>query len=980
MSHEAAQSTMGTRPRILLAYDNPVMREHLWRILRDQYDVITAEDGQAALEEATRVRPDLVLSDVRMPRLDGFELLRALRADPHMRNIPFITLSERAGEAARSEGMEAGADDYLIKPFSARELLTRVRAHLKLAKTRQEANERERVAQNEAEALNEVSRLIGSELDLQKLVQTVTDIATRLTGAKFGAFFYNVLNEEGESYLLYTLSGASREDFEKFGMMPRNTPIFHTTFSGFGPRRSDDIRKDSDYGKMAPHFGMPKGHLPVCSYLAVPVKSRSGEVLGGLFFGHPEPAIFTAKSERLAIGIASHAAIAIDNARLYQKAEQQARASMLLAAIVDSSDDAIISKDLNGVITSWNNSAARLFGYTAHDAIGKTVAELLIPADRQDEEPQILARLRSGERVDHFETVRRHKDGTLLDISLVISPVRDSQGVIIGASKIARDIRDRKRTEKAIQSLNAKLQHDLVAMTRLQQLSTRLIETQDVTTLLHEIISVGVEITGADKGNIQLLQDGDLKIVAQQGFDPSFLDIFNKVRSGHAACGAALEKGERIVIDNVMESDIYDEVARKAMLDARAFAVQSTPLVTRSGEVLGMFSTHYNRSGSIPERDLRWIDLLARQAADLIERRRAERAVQASEERLRIAQSAAKIGVFDVEIASGTNTWSEELEELYGLRRGSFPGTQAAWENLVHPEDRDFAVNKVEEAFHTGAPVEAEWRVVWPDGSVHWLAGRFQVYRDAHGTPARISGVNFEITERKRIENELKRANQDLEQFAYSASHDLQEPLRSVKIFSELLAGRCGNSLDCESQEFLDNVREGARRMEMLVRDLLTYTQVATLDEDPGYVDANLVMEAALANLAGAITEAGAKVHFDSLPSVRIHSTQLQQLFQNLIGNAIKYHRPDVAPVVHAKSRRENGKWIFSVRDNGIGIEAEFKERIFGLFKRLHTGDEYSGTGIGLALCQRIVERHHGRIWVESEPGEGSTFYFTLAV
>jgi light-regulated signal transduction histidine kinase (bacteriophytochrome) len=312
------------------------------------------------------------------------------------------------------------------------------------------------------------------------------------------------------------------------------------------------------------------------------------------------------------------------------------------------------------------------------------------------------------------------------------------------------------------------------------------------------------------------------------------------------------------------------------------------------------------------------------------------------------------------------------------LLPGTFRGTQSAWETLLHPEDREGALKRVQEAFKAGLPMEGEWRVIWPDGTVHCVAGRFQVHNDAEGTPLRMSGVNFDITERKRIETELRRANQDLEQFAYSASHDLQEPLRTVTIFSELLSGRYGDKLDGQALEFLGNIREGARRMEMLVRDLLTYTQAATINEEPEQADANIIIQAAIANLAGAIAESGATMDFDPLPSVRVHTIQLQQVFQNLISNAIKYHRPGVPPVVHATARRQDGAWLFSVTDNGIGIEAQFQERIFGLFKRLHTGDEYSGTGIGLALCQRIVERNHGRIWVESEPGKGSSFHFTL--
>ena len=237
-----------------------------------------------------------------------------------------------------------------------------------------------------------------------------------------------------------------------------------------------------------------------------------------------------------------------------------------------------------------------------------------------------------------------------------------------------------------------------------------------------------------------------------------------------------------------------------------------------------------------------------------------------------------------------------------------------------------------------------------------------------------------DITERKRAENELRRANADLEQFAYSASHDLQEPLRTIKIYSELLAGHLSAAVEGETAEFLDFLRSAATRMEMLVRDLLAYTQVSRLEAPVDEVDTNEALAEVIANLRGAIAESGAAVTFDRLPPVRAHKTHMRQLFQNLIGNAIKYRSEDRAPEVHIGAERQDGYWLFTVRDNGIGIQPEFKEQIFGLFSRLHNADRYDGTGIGLAICQRIVERYHGRIWVESEPGRGSEFRFTLPV
>jgi signal transduction histidine kinase/DNA-binding response OmpR family regulator len=314
------------RPRVLLADDNADMRDYVMRLLGTQYDVRVVEDGEAALRAIREQRPDLLLSDVMMPRLDGFGLLAAMRADPQLRDLPVILLSARAGGEAHVEGLDAGADDYLVKPFAARELLARVRSNLELARIRREAAEQIRDEARRLELLNRTGTAIAAQLDLERLVQTVTDAAVELTGAQFGAFFYNALNDAGESYTLYTLSGAPREAFADFPM-PRNTKVFDPTFRGEGVIRSDDITRDPRYGQNPPYYGKPKGHLPVRSYLAAPVVSRSGEVLGGLFFGHSETGVFAERDELIAGGIAAQAAIAIDNARLYH-ASRQAQESL----------------------------------------------------------------------------------------------------------------------------------------------------------------------------------------------------------------------------------------------------------------------------------------------------------------------------------------------------------------------------------------------------------------------------------------------------------------------------------------------------------------------------------------------------------------------------------------------------------------------------------------------------------------------------
>ena len=226
---------------------------------------------------------------------------------------------------------------------------------------------------------------------------------------------------------------------------------------------------------------------------------------------------------------------------------------------------------------------------------------------------------------------------------------------------------------------------------------------------------------------------------------------------------------------------------------------------------------------------------------------------------------------------------------------------------------------------------------------------------------------------------DLERSNRELEQFAYVASHDLQEPLRLVSSYTQLLAQRYKGKLDSTADEFIGFAVDGASRMQRLIQDLLTYSRVASKNNLTVLTDCNTCLHNALSNLSVSIEENKAQVTFDPLPPVVAAENQIVQLFQNLIGNAIKF-RSDESPKIHvsAKASRDGDQWTFSVRDNGIGIAPEFFDRIFAIFQRLHTRRKYAGTGIGLALCKRIAERHGGRIWVESEPGKGSIFYFTI--
>jgi light-regulated signal transduction histidine kinase (bacteriophytochrome) len=224
----------------------------------------------------------------------------------------------------------------------------------------------------------------------------------------------------------------------------------------------------------------------------------------------------------------------------------------------------------------------------------------------------------------------------------------------------------------------------------------------------------------------------------------------------------------------------------------------------------------------------------------------------------------------------------------------------------------------------------------------------------------------------------LSRSNQDLEQFAYVASHDLQEPLRMVGGYLQLLEQRYKGQLDEKADKYIAYAVDGAARMSGLIRDLLAYSRVNSRGEELRSVDSQKALDSALRNLAVSIRESAAEITHDPLPTVRADTMQLTQIFQNLLGNAIKFRAADRPPRIHIAVREEEGKWLFSVKDNGIGFEQQYEEKIFMIFQRLHGRGHYPGTGIGLAICKRIVERHGGKIWATSTPDEGTTFYFSL--
>jgi PAS domain S-box-containing protein len=517
-------------------------------------------------------------------------------------------------------------------------------------------------------------------------------------------------------------------------------------------------------------------------------------------------------------------------------------------AILNTIIDPLVVLDFDLCVQTANRAFYAMFGFSRDQTQGVPISALGNNAWKTSVAWESLNNMLSGDA--EFPTVEMDRDFPAIGLRTVLLEarrlMRDENPMILLAF---HDITERKKDHE-------RLVADVAALRRLHEISTKSSAHSDLVTLLGEVLDAAIAVTGTDMGNVQLVEPetGDLKIIVQRGFAKDFLDYFNAVRKGMAACGIAMKNGSRAIVENVESDPLLDDDSRKVMLAAGARSVQSTPFITRSGQLLGMFSTHYRAARSFDERNFRLLDMLAQQAADLIERQSAE-------------------------------------QELL------------------------------------------------------------------------------------RINDELRRANADLNQFAYAASHDLQEPLRMITSYSQMLMKGYQGELD-EAALCVKFITAGTQRMRDLLADLLVYTQVNDAACATEIVDLNQVLEKQLENLKVSLDESKAVVTHDELPPIRGHEAHFLQIFQNLISNALKYRKTD-PPAIHIASRPLEDVWLFSVADNGIGIDSAYHQDIFGVFKRLH-GREVPGTGIGLAICKRAVERYGGRIWVESQIDHGSTFYFTL--
>lgn len=599
-----------------------------------------------------------------------------------------------------------------------------------------------------------------------------------------------------------------------------------------------------------------------------------------------------------------------------------------------------ITRISDGQIIEGNESAFILLGYNQSDALGKTTYELETWTDPIDRK-KLIQKLVSEEFVQNQEFALKKKDGTPVVVNLSASRIMIDNQPCLLCSFI--DITEQKQAEESVKKSEEKVRSILIN-------SLDIIYRINLVTGKYEFISPSVEaIMGYSQNELMALDPASSLALVH----PEDIGILRgaqaqslKTGTGIAEYRQRTKNGEYRWLSNHM-----------------SFVKNSTGMpVYRDGNI-----------------------------RDITERRQVEEAIQASESKLREAREKlnmalenANVGLWEWDLKTNEFFLDGRMEKMIGLAPGEFGNTYMDFENLIYEEDIAHFQKALKRSLDNRFQFETIFRIKTKNGKEKFFSTRALSNKDKESNICGFTGVCFDITGMKeetdhlllKLNKELLRSNKELQQFAYVASHDLQEPLRMISSFTQLLARKYGDKLDKEADEYINFAVDGAKRMHNLINALLAYSRIQTRGQEITRLDMNLILKTALKNLSISIAETKAKITSDDLPGISGDEGQITQLLQNLIGNAIKFNKK--LPEIHISVKEANGNYVFSIQDNGIGIEEKYFERIFVIFQRLDCKGEYAGTGIGLSICKSIVERHGGRIWVESEVDKGTTFFFTV--
>jgi PAS domain S-box-containing protein len=605
--------------------------------------------------------------------------------------------------------------------------------------------------------------------------------------------------------------------------------------------------------------------------------------------------------------------------------------------LLEAAPDAMVVVNQAGEIVLLNVQAEKQFGYSRDELVGQQVkniipegfAERLIADGTRSAAEALAQQIGTG-----IELIARRKDGTEFPIEIMLSPLESAEGILVTAA--IRDISVRKDAETHLAQMEGRYRGLLEAAP----------DAMVVVNPGGEIVLLNVQ---AEK---QFGYSRD-ELVGQQ--------VKNIIPEGFA---------ERLIADGTRTAAeaLAQQIGTGIELNGRRKDGTEFPI-----EI--MLSPLESAEGILVTAAIR----------NITTRRDAETHLAQMEGRYRGLLEAAPDAMVVVNQDGEIVLLNVQAEKQFGYSRDELVGQQVKniipegfAERLIADGTRS-AAQALAQQIGTGIELIARRK----DGTEFPIEIMLSPLESAEGVL--VTAAIRNITERKKSEEhlvktvgELKRSNDELQQFAYVSSHDLQEPLRMVTSYTQLLAGRYKGRLDSDADEFIAFAVDGCNRMQGLIKDLLAYSRAGTNGKVLREVSAENALKEALANLRATIDQSSAVVTHDALPAIRTDEMQLTQVFQNLVGNAIKYHGTEV-PHVHVSATKNGGnEWTFSVRDNGLGIDPQYFDRIFILFQRLHGRDEFEGTGIGLAICKKILERLGGRIWVESQPEKGSTFYFAL--
>jgi PAS domain S-box-containing protein len=1033
------------RDTILLVDDNADMRDYLQRLLSGTYHIATAADGKAAIEAIAAMPPDLVLTDVMMPRMNGFELLGTLRSQPGTEDIPIILLSARAGEEARIEGLAAGADDYLIKPFAARELVARVESTLKLAQLRRTNRERERVLQQETDtAKANLEQIVASLRDgfatfdrqwrYTYINQRLLEILDLPRESVIGRYSWEVFPLEVGTEFYHLLARAMTEQIEvqfEFYYARVDAWVEHRVYP----------TTDGVAVLMADISDRKRAELLLVEQKRLLELVAAGEPLADCL-----AALCTSVS-KLSLGVRACIPIA---------AGTLPRLPTVIAPEFSPSfacgwQDAPLGTGLTALPAREAFACADL----AHDDCGS-------PAWRD-------FAVAEGILACHATPILSADD--LLFGSLLLCfdrprlPTEWEYRLVEFGTNIASIVFDRDRANLALRTSEAKYRVLFESMDeglcicemlfddRGRPYDYRFIEVNAVFSnltgltgvvgrtareLLPDLEAEWFEIYGRVVQTGAPIRFENQSLVMNRWFDLNafptgepgsnrFAVLFTNItdrklaeqeRERFLSVGADLQ----VIADRQGRfqwfSPTFQQALGRTQAEMTALAwtdlIHPDDLAGSSVEAASLFSAHitvaYESRYRHKDGSYRWFLWNARSypaqldpaemvlygaAVDITDRKQTEIALQDSEQRLRIAQLAAKIGTWDWDVATGNVIWSPEYYALYGLDP-AIPASYENWLDNIIATDRQSADSAMRTALERQQTyLDFEFRIVHPTQGIRWFSSRSQIFYDDLGQPLRAIGISIDITERKQIEDALaERArelanlntllaqaatllearNQELDRFVHIVAHDLKAPLRAVANLSEWIEEDLEGSLTADTQQHMQRLRGRVRLMEATISGLLDYARADRNDATIETVSVAQLLAEVLETIAPPPTF---KIDIATeMPILQTKRLLLSQVFANLIGNAFKHHdRRDGS--LQISSRAIGDFYEFAIADDGPGIAPADRDKIFIIFQSANPQKNPDSSGIGLSIVKKIVETAGGKIRLKSELGKGTTFYFT---